>query len=348
MRDFKSILTEFGLGDFTQISRFGGGLVNGTYHVECGGERYVLQQVSERAFPDPVAVIHNAAAVSDYLRSRREYRLSTLEFLKTSGGEYYVQSDGYFRVSRMVENSYTASSFSAEETRAAAFAFAEFSAALDGMPEGTLRPAADDFHNTEKRFEAFIQAEENDACGRAGHAEYWREFIHAGKEKINRITDGLSDNTIPARYVHNDTKINNILFDKDSGQPICVIDLDTVARSSVLYDFGDGVRSAAGRADGSLDLDLFAAFAKGYVAGFGRLEQSEAALLVYSVWLMCYECGMRFLTDYFDGDRYFKTDFPDENFARAVKNLKLADFCRAHSDQMQDILDSTAGYPRGA
>ena len=210
--------------------------------------------------------------------------------------------------------------------------FGNFQKLLADFPVDILHETIVDFHHTPKRVEAFKKAVEEDKLGRVELVKEEIEFVLSNSELAGMAIDGIASGEIPVRVTHNDTKINNILFDNSTGEAICVIDLDTVMPGSMLYDFGDALRmggSTAAEDETDLDkvhfdVECFRSFAKGYLSEMGKvLTPKEIELLPMSVWLMTYECGVRFLADHLNGDVYFKIHRENHNLDRARNQFKL-------------------------
>ena len=206
------------------------------------------------------------------------------------------------------------------------------------------------FHDTLWRYEnEFLPAVENDAAGRVNTCRDEIKFVTDRKDDTRVLVDLISEGKLPLRVTHNDTKLNNVMFDKDTRQCVCVIDLDTVMPGLALYDFGDSIRFGANTAAEdeadlskvSLNLDYFAAYAKGFLSEAGEsLNACEKDNLAFAAKLMTFECGMRFLTDYLNGDTYFKTAYPEHNLVRAKNQFKLVADMESKMDKMQEIIKS--------
>ena len=218
---------------------------------------------------------------------------------------------------------------------------------LDDYPAKTLFETIVNFHNTPSRVNDLKEAIKNDKAGRAASVQKEIDFALDCAEFASVVTDGLSDGSIPLRVTHNDTKINNILFDEKTGEAICVIDLDTVMPGSALYDFGDALRMGASTgAEDEVDLDLvnfdcesFKSFAKGYLSEMkDKLCQREIELLPFSAKLLTYECGIRFLTDYLNGDTYFKIHREHHNLDRARNQFKLVYDIAKKENELSEII----------
>ena len=225
-------------------------------------------------------------------------------------------------------------------------AFGKFIARLDGFDASTLTEVIPNFHNTVDRYNKFLTSLELDKVQRAKTAEPEIAFVKARKDEVSAIVDALNNGEIPLRVTHNDTKINNILIDKATGKAICVIDLDTIMPGSLLYDFGDCIRSGCNTGEEDekdlskvdFSVTLYEAFCKGFLKGIGnKITQKEIDMLHLGAIIITLECGIRFLTDYLDGDEYFKTEYPEHNLVRCRTQFKLVGIMEQMSDKLLEI-----------
>lgn len=238
----------------------------------------------------------------------------------------------------------------AEDFFQSARAFGHFQRLLDKYPVEKLTETIPDFHHTPKRFAAFCQALEKDVCSRKAGVQKETAFIMARKNEFSLVMDKLHNGEIPWRVTHNDTKLNNILLDKETKKALCVIDLDTIMPGASVFDYGDSIRFGANTAAEdeqdldkvSLSLPLFEAYTKGFLEGCqGSLTEEETALLPWGAKLMTLECGMRFLTDYLEGDTYFRIHRPDHNLDRARTQFALAADMEQKWEQMKQIIQQS-------
>ena len=234
--------------------------------------------------------------------------------------------------------------------RAAAESFGKFQCLLADYPSETLVETIPNFHNTVSRFADFKKAVEDNLSGRADQCEEETGFILAREKDCGLLLDMLKEGKLPLRVTHNDTKLNNVLFDKATGKGICVVDLDTVMPGLSLYDFGDSIRfGASTAAEDEPDLDkvhfspeYFRAYTEGFLSAAGKaLTKAEIENLAFSSKLMTLECGMRFLGDFINGDTYFKVDYPTHNLVRCRTQLKLVSEMEAKLDEMNEIVNET-------
>jgi len=356
--DIHNIIKQFDFeGRLLRVKEFGSGHINTTYLASFdSGKDYVVQQVNSFVFKDVDALMNNVFAVTEALRSRitadgGEPDRETLHFIRTADGKPYVQTqDGrYFRAYIFVKDSvcYDKADSPALFARSGE-AFGRFQQRLADFPAATLAETIPHFHDTPWRFDnellpALHRATE--AMRRSCQSEI--AWLLSQRTRLDGITKLLRRGDIPLRVTHNDTKLNNVLFDKDSGRCLAVIDLDTVMPGSALYDFGDAVRYGANPAAEDeqdlrkvyLDLDYFKAYAQGYLKEAGAsLNACEKDNLALSAWLMTTELALRFLTDYLNGSVYFKTAYPEHNLVRARAQIRLAQDMDGKMAAMQDII----------
>lgn len=305
-----------------------------------GERRYVLQRVNHHVFTNPGAVMENIARVTGHLRLKRATMPErafpkVLTIVPTQDDELCWQDEeaNWWRVYEYVEDSYTIDVPStAQHAYAAGAAFGRFQALLADLPAPPLHETIPDFHHTPKRYNALLQAVEEDRCNRAARCKAELRFVAQREPMLGVLVDLARRGEIPVRTTHNDTKINNIMFDQRTGEGVCVIDLDTVMPGLSLYDFGDCVRTTATLAAEderdvekvSMSVELFQALVRGYLAEMRPvLTEREVELLGFAGRLITLEIGIRFLTDYLNGDVYYKTARPDHNLERARAQFAL-------------------------
>ena len=274
----------------------------------------------------------------------------TLNVIPTSEGKpYFVDSEGeYWRAYKFITG---ATSYDAVETPEdfyqSAVSFGNFQRLLAEYPAETLHETIEGFHDTKARFAVFKKAVEEDACGRAASVQKEIDFVLAHEDVANVFGDMLAKGELPLRVTHNDTKLNNIMIDDETRKGICVIDLDTVMPGLAMNDFGDSIRFGASTAAEdeqdlskvSCDMGLFEIYTKGYIEGCGgRLTEKEIEMLPMGAKVMTFECGMRFLTDYLEGDHYFKIHREGHNLDRCRTQFKLVEDMEAKWDTMQEIV----------
>ena len=337
-----------------RIDPYGNGHINDTYVADCN-PRYILQRINNNVFKNPPEVMENIAKVCDYLREKIAAEggnpdRETLSLIRADDGKAYYQAseNDYFRVYKFVEDSLALDTpENPTQFYNAACAFGRFQRRLSDFPAGELHETIKDFHNTPKRFEALEDAIAKDVCGRAAEASAEIEFARARRGICSLIVDGMADGSIPLRVTHNDTKLNNVLFDAKTEKGLCVIDLDTVMPGSLLYDFGDALRSGGNTAAEDetnldlvkFDLDMFEAFTKGFGEELAEsFTEREIELLPMSAIILTFECGIRFLADYLSGDTYFKIHREKHNLDRARNQFKLVLDMESKMDEMKAIV----------
>lgn len=344
IRLFKTDLTSF---DDLDIVRIISGHINVTYCVtqpgcaDTGHGQYIFQRINHNIFRDPEGLMRNIQLVTEYVYNLKkdtspDPERSTLVLMPAVDGKIFARdSEGYYwRCYQYLRNSVNLDMVKVTRKTylSAGSALAEFQKSLMGFDASQLVEVIPDFHNTVKRFENLKKAVAENRSGRASDAKADIDYALSLEKITSLITDGLKSGEIPLRVTHNDTKFSNIMIDRDTKEVLCFIDLDTVMPGSALYDFGDALRAGgSSAAEDEADLSKvhfvpanFRNFCRGYLSGAKDfLTPSEIALLPESVAIMTYECGIRFLSDYLDGDVYFHTSYPEHNLVRARNQFKL-------------------------
>lgn len=361
METINDILKKFRFsGELVDCSVFGSGHINVTYlavYNDNGAEcKYIVQKVNPNVFKNIEQLMDNIFAVTSFLRGKireagGDENRETLHFIKTvDGDKYYVAEDGsYYRAYVFVSDSISYNSVdSAELFKQSGIAFGKFQKFLADFPASTLYETLPQFHNTKHRYDTeFLPAVESNLSGRKDTCQSEIDFVTEREAYCPRLVDMINDGRLPLRVTHNDTKLNNVIFDEHSDKAICVIDLDTVMPGLALYDFGDSIRFGANTAvedekdlsKVSVNLDYFKAYADGFLSqAGGSLNKDEIDNLAFASLLMTFECGMRFLTDYLNGDTYFKTAYPEHNLVRARNQFALVADMEKHMDEMNAII----------
>ena len=345
------VLKQFNMPADTEV--YGNGHINDTYVVAEG--KYILQRINTSVFSQTDMLMDNIKNVTSFLQKQIALEggnpeRETLTLIPAKDGKNFYKADkqNVFRVYKFIENTKTIEgSRSLQELYEAGAGFGKFHKMLEDFPVETLYEVIRDFHNTPRRVELLQEAVKNDIAGRAGSVGGEIRFALQDTTWTNTVVRGMKDGKIPVRVTHNDTKINNILFDRKTHKAVCVIDLDTVMPGSVLYDFGDALRMGASTtAEDETDLDkvwfdvdAFEAFAKGYFSKMqALLTDKEVELLPLSVKLMTYECGIRFLTDYLNGDVYYKIKYEHHNLDRARNQFKLVQDIGDKQEELKKII----------
>ena len=361
MENINDIINKFRFkGECVDCKDFGSGHINSTFLVTCddNGEprKYILQRINTNVFSRVDKLMDNVFSVTSYLRDRiREVggdeKRETLNFIQTVDGEkYYTAEDGScYRAYVFVSDSIGYNSVDSPELfKQSGIAFGKFQRRLADFPADTLFETIPNFHNTKYRYDnEFTPAVASDLSGRKNTCQKDIDFVTQREGYCSRLVDLIAAGELPLRVTHNDTKLNNVMFDINNGKAICVIDLDTVMPGLALYDFGDSIRFGANTADEdekyvskvSIDLEYFKAYADGFLSQAGEsFNKSEIENLAFSALLMTFECGMRFLTDYLNGDTYFKTAYPEHNLVRARNQFALVADMEKHMREMEAII----------
>lgn len=363
--ELKAIIARFDFpGTLVGCEAIKAGHINRTYRLrfalDDGSTRdYVLQRINTFAFHKPVEVMSNVRLVTEHLRAAMERqeldpfnRVLTLVPLK-DGGTLWQDESGSWRAYDFIVNARTVDRVdSPAQFREIGRAFGRFQSMLADFPIESLYDTIPHFHDTPQRMENFERSVRADVKGRAASVEPEIAAIRARMGEMGRIVAMLADGTLPLRVTHNDTKINNVMLDADTGEALCVIDLDTVMAGSALYDFGDAIRYGASTAAEDerdlskvrLDMELFAAYADGFISETAKgLTRAELENLPLGALVMTYENAMRFLTDYLDGDVYFHIEEADDNLARSRCQLALLEDMEARRGDMDDVVAKLIG-----
>lgn len=340
-------------GELLSIEENHNGHINDTFVLsfqqEDGGKkRYVFQRVNTTVFPHIEGVMANIDSVLSYMEGKivhcgGDLTREKLTLIRTKDGRSYFEDgvDSFFRAYAYLEGSRSYNSASAEIFGKSGYAFGKFQHDLDGFPAEKLFEVIPHFHDTPKRFLDLKQAIASASPERKRQAE---EAI-AWALSHEHVASFLTGKNLPIRVTHNDTKLNNVLFFEDGKS--CVIDLDTIMPGLSLYDFGDSIRFGANSAPEDekdlskvkLDLEYFSSYAKGYLSGAqGSLQRAEIELFPEAGITLTYECGIRFLADFLQGDTYFKTSYPDHNLVRAKDQFTLVDDMEKKLPEMRRIV----------
>ena len=345
------------------VVRYGSGHINDTFCVVCQPQegkaiRYILQGLSLAAFPRQDELMENFIGVTSYLRKKIEaaggdVMRETLNLIPTRDGKpYYTDAAGkVWRLTHYVEGTVCLQKATPELFEASARAFGRFQWLLAEYPAETLHETIVNFHNTEDRFAKFLTALEADKLGRAKEVEAEIQFVMDRKADCSVAVSALREGKLPLRVTHNDTKLNNVLIDEETQEGICIIDLDTTMPGLSIYDFGDSIRFGANHSAEdekelskvNFDIDLYRIYTRGFLEGAkGGLTEAELEYLPWGAKLMTLECGIRFLTDYLDGDHYFHIRYPEQNLDRCRTQFKLVADMEAQWEQMHAIVKEIA------
>lgn len=333
---YTHILRQFRLaGNPTSCERYGFGHINETYLVLTdAGPRYILQKINDHVFPNVPQLQQNIAAVTAHLRKQIDEEHGVLHLIPTAADAtyYYSEELGYWRVYDFIENSVCLQQpESPEDFYQSAIAFGTFQQQLKDFPAHTLHETIPNFHNTPDRYRIFKEVLAKDPLGRAKDAREEIEFALAREEIAGSLYRMLQAGQLPLRVTHNDTKLNNVMLRADARTPLCVIDLDTTMPGLSAYDFGDSIRFGAAVAKEDeqdlgrvyLSLDLFRIYTRGFLQACPGLTEKEKEVLPLGALIMTLECGLRFLTDYLDGDHYFSCYRNGQNLDRCRTQFKM-------------------------
>ena len=339
--------------------RYGQGHINDTYCVVCQPQegdpiRFILQGMSLAAFPHPEELMENFIGITSYLRKKiiaagGNPARETLSLVKTKDGrDFYTDENGkVWRLTPFIENTDCFQSATPELFEASARAFGRFQYLLQDYPAETLHETIVNFHNTEDRFAKFEAALAADKMNRAKDVEQEIQFVLHRKADCSVALAALREGKLPLRVTHNDTKLNNVLLDSHTGRGVCVIDLDTVMPGLTAYDFGDSIRAGASTAEEDerdlsrvqFSLPMFEAFTRGFLKEAGQtLTPREIELLPMGAKLMTLECGMRFLADHLNGDKYFRVHREGHNLDRARTQFALVRHMEENWPSMAEIV----------
>jgi len=360
--DIKHVIGHFRFeGVYRDVEEIISGNINSTYlltYKKEDGEikKYVLQKINTVAFNDPVELMKNIQLVVNHITaamSRKKVSIDRhiLEFIPTDTSSllFHDEKGEYWRAYYYISGAKAYDTI--EDPRhfyEAGRCFGEFQKYLFDFPADKLVETIPDFHNTKKRFYRFAAAVAEDRAHRASALEKEIDFFFDRRKMMSQIVDLTAKGVLPVRVTHNDTKLNNVLIDNATGKGVCVIDLDTVMPGSVLYDYGDAIRYGASTAAEDepdlskigINMDLFKLFTDGFVPEVSEtLTREEVHHLPLGIKVITCELAMRFLTDYLDGDRYFKVKYMDHNLVRARAQMKLLEDIEKHYDEMQEYVD---------
>jgi Ser/Thr protein kinase RdoA (MazF antagonist) len=349
--DFYSIISRFRIdGKVRSAFPYGSGHINDSYKVMTDEKNFLLQRINHNVFANVLGLTNNIIRVTEYIQERNsDVNQQVLTTVRTNKGDYLLKYDDdyYWRVFDFVEGS---KSYDRVENPELAFeggkAYGRFLKMLGDFPVETLVETIPQFHDVRFRLDNFHKAVHENIAGRVNAVKAEIDFVLKRADEMPRILDLAKEGRIPLRVTHNDTKINNVLFNEEN-KAICIIDLDTVMPGYAHYDFGDAIRTFTNTADEdekdlsqvSMNIELFKAFAGGFLSETKSiLNEVETSTLAFSARLMTFIIGLRFLTDYLQGDTYYKTRYPDHNLVRARVQFRLIESMEEQFEQMQGII----------
>lgn len=348
-------------GTYVEHMPYGSGHINDTFaavfqQADGSRRRYILQRMNHEIFKDPEALMENINNVTSFLRKKiveagGDPERETLNVVPAKDGKSFFKDSigSYWRGYVFIEGATSYDKVEKpEHFYQSAVAFGNFQKLLADYPAATLHETIPDFHNTTVRFETFKKAVQEDVMGRAKDVQAEIDFAMAREEDASVLMNMLKKGELPLRVTHNDTKLNNIMIDDKTGKGICVIDLDTVMPGLALNDFGDSIRFGANPAAEDekdlskvwMELSLFESFTRGFLEACGNsLTDNEINMMPMGAKLMTFECGIRFLTDYLQGDTYFKVHREGHNLDRCRTQFKLVADMEEKWDQMKAIVE---------
>jgi len=345
-------------GAIIHIERFGSGHINDTYRVKTGGKSYLFQRINDQIFADVTGLMENTRVVLNHLKQKlahlgeEQVEKSTLTLIPTHEGKWYYQDedDNFWRMFILLEGT---KSYDIVETEAQAYAggkaFGKFQKQLSDLDPGKLVEILPNFHNLDFRMHNLRSAIEDNAAGRVNEVADILDYVMEREERMRTILRMGNNGDLPLRITHNDTKFNNVLLDEQD-RVQCVIDLDTVMPGYVAYDFGDAIRTIINSAAEdepdttkiTLNIPLFRAYTQGYMSEAGDfLTEKETTSLLHGVFLLPFMQAVRFLTDYLNGDTYYKIHYPTHNLVRTRAQLKLVQEMEGHRDELAAILEES-------
>lgn len=353
LKDISLLVNQFRIeGNFKSSTPFGEGHINKTFLIETCCNRYILQRINDSIFPDVEELMNNIEEVTSFIASKGK---ETIKLIPTKNGKYYIKTkDGYFRMMEFASNTITYQKpINLDLVASQGAAFGELHLLLSDFPVEKIKEVIPNFHNTKQRYLNFVNALENAPKNKINIAKEEIAFIKDHEKDYSLVVDEIKKGNIKVRVTHNDTKINNILFDKDTGKYRLIVDLDTIMPGSILYDIGDAYRGLfTGENEDNRDLslqkvnlDIFKTFMYAYFDKmYGKLSETEIKLVPFSAYLMTIESGMRFLEDYLRGNVYFHVDYEDHNLVRARTQIALAKDILKNLDILNEIV---GGYNYG-
>lgn len=345
----KEIANKFQIADnLISVVPYGEGHINTTYLLTCKDKRYIMQKINTTLFSETDRLMNNIMLVTEHIRKNYPDEV-TLTLVYTLDNKPFFECEyGAFRIYDFIENSVCLQTVSnPNEFYQSALTFGKFLNMLDTFDANSLYEILPDFHHTPKRFLALVEAIKEDKCKRLESVMEEVEFALAHKDITNIITELIENGMMRVKVTHNDTKLNNSLLEIGTCNALAVIDLDTIMPGSICYDFGDSIRFGCNSSkEDETDLekvyfkiDYFEAYVKGFLSSLSSITEIEKDHLVTGAILMTYECGIRFLTDYLNGDTYFKIHREHHNLDRCRTQFKLVADMEIHMDEMQEIVD---------
>ncbi len=353
--EIRKVAAEFvNIDKIVSIKELKSGHINSTYMIEMNSAKYILQSINTYVFTSPFGVMHNICEVTEYIRKKVIYEgkdpnRCVLNVIKSRYNQSLVMRNGkYWRFMQYIDNATTYDIIKNNDMfYEIGRAVGDFQNLLNGFHTRILDDTIVHFHDTPYRYEHFKQVVKDDVMGRAGMCKEEIEFITSREKYFDYITSRIDSHALKRRVCHNDTKPSNIMIDNNNGKALCLIDLDTVMKGSLLFDYGDALRLGASTAledeadlsKVNISLDMFEAFTEGFlIEAKDTIEPEEVKGLYYGWHLMTLEVAMRFLDDYLDGDKYFKVEYPTHNLVRSVNQMKLVKEIENNEKRIKNII----------
>ena len=361
--DFEKLIQQFSIsGELIEAEKYGKGHIHDTYVIKMclpdnEYKRYILQKINRYVFHDVDALMENIKKITAFLHKKTKTtgvssERETLQLISTKNEKSYYQEENgdCWRLYLFIENTISLQKVeNGDDFYQAGKMFGKFQKLLSDYDAQMLTEILPSFHDTPKRFSNFIHAVEQDCKGRAKSVAQEIQFYKDREKQMDTFTALVSKHELPVRVTHNDTKLNNVLFDEKTREAVCLVDLDTVMPGVCHYDYGDAIRYGASSTDEDeknlekvqLDMNLYELFTKGFLEETREmLTPLEIELLPLGAKMMAMECGMRFLTDYLEGDVYFKINYPEHNLDRARNQIKLASDMECKWEDMNRVISS--------
>ncbi len=352
LNNMENLVSQFQIeGHFKSAAPYGEGHINKTFLVETCCNKYILQRVNNVVFPNIEDLMSNIEKVTSFISSKGK---ETIKLIPTKKGKsYFKTEDSFYRMMEFAENTITYQKpVSLDLVASQGEAFGELHLLLSDLPVKGIKEVIPNFHNTRQRYLNFVNALENAPKDKIEIAKEEIAFIKEHEKDYSLVINEIEKGNIKTRVTHNDTKINNILFDKDTGKYRLIIDLDTIMPGSILYDIGDAFRGLfTGENEDNKDtsllkvnLDIFKAFTYAYLSKMQNdLTETEKKLIPFSAYLLTIECGIRFLEDYLRGNVYFHVDYEEHNLVRARTQIALAKDILKNLKTLEQITEDYKG-----
>ncbi|MBR2891663.1 MAG: phosphotransferase [Bacilli bacterium] len=343
------ICHEFNIFNVLKVENNTNGLINKSYIIKTKDRDYIIQKINNSVFKDPFLLMNNIEKVINHLNEKRQFKCENLELISTKVGNNCLENDGeFYRCYNFVNNSIT---YDFVENPSQIYemgkVLGDFQTSLSDFNPKDLKITIPDFHDTKKRFEKLVETFKNADSYKQQEVSELYFYIIKNIDQYSLITDNLNRGILPLRVVHNDTKLNNVIFDKNTKKAKCLIDLDTVMPGSLLFDFGDAVRSfvsntcedAKDLSNIGFDMNLFCYFVIGYAYKVRNIiTDEEIALLIDSIYIITMEITIRFITDYLENNKYFMVKYDKHNLDRAKNQITLAKTIEYKKEQLRKIV----------